>query len=200
MRQPVRPRTVLPAGASWNVYGSDTPAGISYSTDTVAYTLATAFTVDQSALSLTQIRIYFSSGGGSIVASDVASVGSPIGARLYAGNLTSDGAIGATLISSVSLTSVTLDAWNMFTLESPYGLTSGNMYYAAVWLPSGRYSLRSGEFSTSGVSNGPITFPVNGAAQGTSGTVRNGAFLSLSDAAPYQSTGAWYGIDVQVSA
>lgn len=188
------------ATSSWNVYGDGTPAGITYGADTTAYTLGTAFTVDQPDLSLTEIRIYLSSGGGAIVAGDVASGGSPITAEVYAGNLTSEGSIGLTLITPVSLTAVTLDAWNTFTLGSAFGLTSGNTYYATVWLPSGRYSYRAGEFSSSGVSNGPITFPMNGAPQGTSGTVRNGAFLALSDAAPYQSVGSWYGIDVEVSA
>lgn len=198
MRQPVRPRsrnTVAPT--AYTGYGTGTPSGLVYGADTDPYTLATAFTVTTSGLSLTKVRFWFNSNTGAVSSANVLSGGN-LGVRVYGENDVGAGAAGAALATG-SVSSLTMDAWNEHTLSSPLALTVGTVYYAALYLPAGRYSVRSAEFDTAKTS-GPITFPTNSSAQGSAGTVRNGAFIAASDAAPNTSFNAsWYGIDVEVA-
>jgi hypothetical protein len=198
MRTPVRPRVRTSGPSTFTGYGSSTPAGLTYAADTAAYTLGTAFSVSGAGYSLTKIRLFLDSGSGAITAGDVVSAGS-LSAKLYAAADAAPGATGATLVTAVTLGSVTVNAWNEFVLGAQFALTSGVIYYAAVWMPGGRYSARSNEF-TSPVASGPISFPANGSTQGTSGTVRNGAFRAGSDNPPDAAfNAAWYGVDVEVT-
>lgn len=180
--------------ATYTGFGASAPA-VTYGADTAAYTLATCFRVTSPGLFLTRLRLYLSSNGGAVTAGQVTGAGSLL-AVLYAENGLSAGAGATELTERASLASVTMDAWNEFPL-TPYPLTVGSAYYAAVLLPAGRYSLISGRFASDLIA-GPITFPANGGAQGASGTVRNGAFAASATLVPPSNSfnQSWYGIDV----
>lgn len=198
MRQPVRPRArASGAATTYTGYGTGTPSGLVYAADTDPYTLATAFTVTTSGLSLTKVRFWLDSNTGAVSSANVLSAGD-LGVRVYGENDVGAGASGSALATG-TVSSLTMDAWNEHTLASPLSLTVGFVYYAALYLPAGRYSARAAEFDTP-ITVGPITFPTNSAAQGSAGTVRNGAFNAGADAAPATSFNAtWYGIDVAVA-
>lgn len=187
-----------PAGTTFTGFGTGDP-GVAYAADTDPYTLGTAFKVTASGYRLTKIRVFLDSGGGAITGSDVATVGNPLRVTLYGANDTGNGAANPTLLTVVDVPSVTVDAWNDVTVTET-ALTSGVTYYAAVLFPLGRYSALGAAFASDVVA-GPITFPATGSAQGTSGTVANGAFATGGTLQPPTSTfnGNFYGIDVEVT-
>lgn len=184
-------------------FGAGTPAGISYGADTSRYTLATAFKVTSSGLSLTKGRIYLSSNGGAVTAADVLD-GTSLEFTLFPqtdGAFSVAGAMTPQLFSPVLLGSLTMDAWNEFVLPSPFALTAGTVYYASVYLPAGRYAFIGSEFSSADVVAGPITFPQHDTALPGLGRVTNGGFVGGGTGLQpvNNGTGTWYGIDIEVS-
>lgn len=185
---------------SYTGFGSGTPSGIAYGGDTDRYTLGTAFKVTGSGYTLRKGRLYLHSNGGAVTAAAV--LGSDVlKFTLYGPASGSGGAEGSPLFTAVTLGSLTMDAWNEFVLGTPYALTDGAIYYAAVYLPNGRYAVKSNVFGSDVVAS-PITFPADGSSQGVTGTVKNGAFeAGGTDIQPPTNSfnKAFYGIDVEIS-
>lgn len=198
MRAPIRPR-LRPAATSstFTGFGTGNP-GATYGADTTGYSLGTAFKVTTGGLNLLKIRLYLNSNAGAVTSGAMGT----LKAQVFSAADAAPGANAALLGADLSIDSgPTMDAWNTFTLGTPLALTSGTVYYAEVGFPNGRYCLIS-SYLASDVVVGPITFPANGSTQGTSGTVRNGAFTTtgagVTLAAVTSGSGSWYGIDVEV--
>lgn len=183
-------------------FGPIAPA-VTYPADTTAYTLSTAFKVTRSGLSLTKIRLYLSSNGGAVSAANVLSNGD-LEYTIYGqtdGLYSGSGAMPPGLITTQTVGSLTMDAWNEFTLPTPLALTAGSVYYASVWMPAGRYSAISASFGAD-VVVGPITFPEDGVGVPGLGITRNGGYTTTpGGVSPVNQSfnDTWYGIDVEVS-
>lgn len=187
---------------TYTAFGAGAPAGIAYGADTSAYTLATAFKVTSAGLSLTKGRIYLSSNSGAITAANVLSAGD-LQFGLFPqtdGAFSAKGAMTPLLTTAVTVSSLTMDAWNEATLVSPYALTNGTVYYASWLLPAGRYSYVAGTFAAD-LTVGPITCPAGDSQVPGLGLVANGGFVGGGGSlAPVNTGGStWYGIDVEVS-
>lgn len=187
-RAPGRRMVYYPvAGAgstTYTGYGTADP-GLTFGADASAVSLATCFRSTAASSTLSKVRVF--------CPTDSTGALSGWSWALYAS--TGAGyAVGPALTSGTFAT-VTRGAWNEASVATPYSLTQNTFYYATVWFPGSNYGVISGEFTSSGVTNGPLEIPQSVA------TYRNGIFsYSASITPPTSDFGdTWYGVDVEVS-
>lgn len=118
------------------------------------------------------------------------------GIRFYKGSGNTGTHIGAlwttsgSLLGQVTFTGESASGWQQATFSAPIPVTAGTTYIASYLAPNGGYSVDSGYFSSTGVTNGPLTAPQSSAV-----TLGNGLYgYSGSLAFPgnsYNATNYW---------
>ena len=195
-------------GASEYTIFGDTPGTANGANDTGDYELGVKFRASVSGW-VTGVRFY-------------KPAGTPDGTRI--GHLWS---IGGTKLAEATFTNETASGWQKVSFSSPVAVAAGTTYVASyAWPAGGLYPFQGDAFTTSGVTNGPLTALQsgvdggNGVLNGTPGTFPNETYsdanyfadvvfvTSLSDAiAPTvtgriptpDSTGVSVGSDVTVT-
>jgi hypothetical protein len=154
-----------------DMWGSTTTPQIVDSNDGQAVEVGVKFTVSESGF-ISGIRFYKSA----------ANTGT------HVGNLwTSTG----TLLATAVFTAETASGWQQVNFSAPVAITSNTIYVASYYAPKGHYSDTAGFFSTSGITNPPLSFVANT-------TSPNGVYTyGLASSFPTQSFNATnYWVDV----
>jgi hypothetical protein len=102
------------------------------------------------------------------------------GVRFYKG----DGNVGThfghlwdlagTLLASVTFTGETAAGWQQANFDAPVAVTAGQTYVVSYYAPFGRYAASAGYFTSTGVTNGPLSALRSGVSGGN-GVYRYGA-------------------------
>jgi len=102
---------------------------------------------------------------------------------------------GGTLLATATFTNETASGWQQVNFSSSVAITAGTTYVASYFAPAGHYADDTFDFLSSGVTNGVLTAPSDGAAGG------NGVYLySAKGGFPSGSyNGANYWVDVVFS-
>jgi hypothetical protein len=143
-----------PAACPCDAFGAATPT-IAVAAYTSAVELGVKFSADVAGF-VTGIRFY---------------KGGPANSGTHVGSLWS--ATG-TLLGRATFVNETASGWQTVTFATPVAVTAGTTYVASYYAPNGGYSFDSGFFTTSGVSNGPLTL-LSTTAGGGNGVYRYGA-------------------------
>jgi hypothetical protein len=91
------------------------------------------------------------------------------GIRFYKGSGNTGTHIGAlwttsgSMLGQVTFTSESASGWQQANFSSPIPVTAGTTYIASYFAPSGDYSVSSAYFTSTGVTNGPLTAPQSSA-------------------------------------
>jgi methionine-rich copper-binding protein CopC len=91
------------------------------------------------------------------------------GIRFYKGSGNTGTHIGAlwttsgSLLGQVTFTNESASGWQQANFSSPIPVTAGTTYIASYFAPSGDYSVSSAYFTSTGVTNGPLTAPQSSA-------------------------------------
>jgi hypothetical protein len=118
------------------------------------------------------------------------------GIRFYKGSGNTGTHIGAlwttsgSLLGQVTFTSESASGWQQANFSSPIPVTAGTTYIASYFAPSGDYSVSSAYFTSTGVTNGPLTAPQSSAVSLGNGLYGYGGSLAF-PSGTYNATNYW---------
>jgi hypothetical protein len=98
--------------------------------------------------------------------------GTITGLRFYKGAANTGTHVGhlwtasGTLLASATFSGETASGWQQVNFATPVTVTANTIYVASYYAPNGDYAYTGGYFTTSGVTNGSLTAPANGADGG----------------------------------
>jgi len=95
-----------------------------------------------------------------------------------------------TLLASATFTGETATGWQQVNFSSPVAITANTVYVASYFSPTGDFALDRPYFSTTGVSNPPLTAPADGGAGAANGIYAYGS-TSQFPTSSYQSSNYW---------
>jgi hypothetical protein len=118
------------------------------------------------------------------------------GIRFYKGSGNTGTHIGAlwttsgSLLGQVTFTSESASGWQQANFSSPIPVTAGTTYIASYFAPSGDYSVSSAYFTSTGVTNGPLTAPQSSAVSLGNGLYGYSGSLAF-PSGTYNATNYW---------
>jgi hypothetical protein len=174
--------------ATFTIFGTGAPTGVTASGDTSAIAVSTGFYVlGVTGWRVQGIRFWIPAG------TTIASSGQK--AYLWIGTTNTPDSILAT----ADFSGVTAGAWNVVFFSSPVNLIAGRYYWAQVHHPAGGYGVTVSKFSTPG-STVSVDTPVLFAAAASEITTGQGSYVT---GAPGQAptnnfNSTWYGVDVLI--
>ncbi len=175
-----------------NAVGSSPPSSASTAVtpqDTI-FDFATPTTVDSGDSNATNAGVKFSS--------EVA--GSVTGIRFYKATTNTGTHVGSlwsatgTLLAQATFTTETASGWQQVNFATPVAIAANTTYVASYLAPKGHYSDTSGQFTSAGITNSPLSALANTiSANGVYSYSKSSAFPTSS----YKATNYWVDVDFE---